>query len=161
MNHIYILLGSNLGNPISQLQKSIELLTARLGLPLQCSSIYESEAWGVTDQPIFYNQVILLETAFKASECLSICQEIENQLGRIRTVKWGARLIDIDILYYNNECIHTEDLQVPHPYLHQRNFTLVPLTEIAAEYIHPKFHLSNYTLLKQSTDTLKVKKVNS
>lgn len=156
LNTIYILLGANLKSPITQLESAQTLLNEKLGKIKASSSIYESEAWGIEDQPIFYNQVLMMETSFSAVDSLLICQEIENDLGRTREKKWGARLIDIDILYYNNEIIETESLKVPHPYLHLRNFTLVPLVEIAADYIHPLYQLTNKQLMINSKDNLKV-----
>ena len=156
LNTIYILLGANLNSPLKQLESACNLLNEKLGKIISLSSIYESEAWGIEDQPIFFNQVITLETHHNAYDSLLICQEIENNLGRIREKKWGARVIDIDILYYNNEIIDTETLQIPHPYLHLRNFTLIPLVEIAPDYIHPLFHSTNKQLMLDSKDNLKV-----
>ena len=161
MNKIYILLGANLGNPVHQLQKAQALLSEKLGQLLHASALYESEAWGVEDQPIFINQVLLLATEYSPQQCLAICQAIENELGRVRKEKWGARLIDIDILYYNSEIIQEPDLVIPHPYIQERKFTLMPLVEIAATYLHPKFQLRNEQLLLNCTDKLVVKKMNT
>ncbi|HLS36722.1 MAG TPA: 2-amino-4-hydroxy-6-hydroxymethyldihydropteridine diphosphokinase, partial [Sphingobacterium bovisgrunnientis] len=137
VNEIYILLGANLGDPITQLGKARELLKQKLGNLVKASSVYQSEAWGVEDQPIFLNQVLLIETDKSADESLLICQNIENELGRIRKEKWGARLIDIDILYFNSEIIDKPLLKIPHPYIQARKFTLQPLCEIANSYKHP------------------------
>lgn len=158
---IYILLGANLGDPISQLDQANQLLNSKVGKIIATSSIYESEAWGVEDQPVFYNQVLCIETLLQPTACLHICQEIELQLGRIREKKWGARIIDIDILYFNNDIIDTETLQVPHPYIHLRNFTLVPLVEIAPDYMHAKFNKTNAQLLLDTADNLNVKKIDN
>src|SRR5690606_13715016 len=98
---------------------------------------------GIEDQPIFLNEVILVETLLDASDVLVCCQKIESKLGRVRQQKWGARLIDIDILYFNDERIETPHLVVPHPYIHLRKFTLLPLCEIAEDYIHPLLQQSN------------------
>ncbi|MGN0004054.1 MAG: 2-amino-4-hydroxy-6-hydroxymethyldihydropteridine diphosphokinase [Sphingobacterium composti] len=160
MNTIYILLGANLGNPEEQLLKAIDLLNKRLGSVTKTSSLYESEAWGVEDQPAFLNQVIILTTNKKAQECLDICQEIEQELGRIRKEKWGARKIDIDILYFNSEIMDTPGLIIPHPYIQDRKFTLEPLFEIAPSYKHPKLNITNEQLLLNCTDNLNVKKIN-
>lgn len=105
------------------------------------------------------NQVILLETELSANKVLNEILKIEILLGRIRGQRWGSRIIDIDILYYNEDIIHTEDLQVPHPYIQERNFTLIPLVEIAEDYLHPIFKKSNKELLEESTDQLKVKTI--
>ncbi len=161
MNKIYILLGANLGNPVQQLQKAKALLSDKLGQLLHTSALYESEAWGVEDQPLFINQVLLLATDYTPQQCLALCLSIENELGRVRKEKWGARLIDIDILYYNSEIIQEPDLVIPHPYIQERKFTLMPLVEIAATYLHPKFQLSNEQLLLNCKDKLVVKKMNT
>ena len=159
MNDIYILLGANLGSPIEQLELAKNLLIENLGLLHNASSIYQSEAWGIEDQPIFYNQVLHLATSHDAISCLDICQQIENKLGRTREIKWGARLIDIDILYFNNDIIESERLHVPHRFIPQRNFTLVPLCEIAPNYLHPQLGLTNNELLVNCSDKLKVFKI--
>ncbi|WP_160068869.1 2-amino-4-hydroxy-6-hydroxymethyldihydropteridine diphosphokinase [Sphingobacterium bovisgrunnientis] len=159
VNEIYILLGANLGDPITQLGKARELLKQKLGNLVKASSVYQSEAWGVEDQPIFLNQVLLIETDKSADESLLICQNIENELGRIRKEKWGARLIDIDILYFNSEIIDKPLLKIPHPYIQDRKFTLQPLCEIANSYKHPKLNLTNEQLLLICKDNLEVVKI--
>ncbi|WP_409150861.1 2-amino-4-hydroxy-6-hydroxymethyldihydropteridine diphosphokinase [Sphingobacterium sp. BS-2] len=159
MNKVYLLLGANIGNPIKQLEDAKVEIEDRIGEITLQSKIYESEAWGVENQPVFLNQVILLETELSANKVLNEILKIEILLGRIRGQRWGSRIIDIDILYYNEDIIHTEDLQVPHPYIQERNFTLIPLVEIAEDYLHPIFKKSNKELLEESTDQLKVKTI--
>jgi len=159
VNEIYILLGANLGEPITQLEQAKKLLKQKLGYLFKASSIYQSEAWGVEDQPIFLNQVLLIETDKSADESLLICQNIENELGRIRKEKWGARLIDIDILYFNSEIIDKPLLKIPHPYIQDRKFTLQPLCEVANSYKHPKLNLTNEQLLLICKDNLEVVKI--
>ncbi|WP_313191162.1 2-amino-4-hydroxy-6-hydroxymethyldihydropteridine diphosphokinase [Sphingobacterium sp.] len=159
MNKVYLLLGANIGNPNKQLEDAKVEIEDRIGKITRQSKIYESEAWGVENQPVFLNQVILLETDFSANKVLNEILKIEILLGRIRGQRWGSRIIDIDILYYNDDIIHTEDLQVPHPYIQERNFTLIPLVEIAADYSHPIFKKSNKELLEESTDQLNVKTI--
>lgn len=159
MNKVYLLLGANIGNPNKQLEDAKVEIEDRIGRITRQSKIYESEAWGVENQPVFLNQVILLETDLSANKVLNEILKIEILLGRIRGQRWGSRIIDIDILYYNEDIIHTEDLQVPHPYIQERNFTLIPLVEIAAEYSHPIFKKSNKELLEESTDQLNVKTI--
>ncbi|MGX1640143.1 MULTISPECIES: 2-amino-4-hydroxy-6-hydroxymethyldihydropteridine diphosphokinase [Sphingobacterium] len=159
MNKVYLLLGANIGNPNKQLEDAKVEIEDRIGKITRQSKIYESEAWGVENQPVFLNQVILLETDFSANKVLNEILKIEILLGRIRGQRWGSRIIDIDILYYNEDIIHTEDLQVPHPYIQERNFTLIPLVEIAADYSHPIFKKSNKELLEESTDQLNVKTI--
>ena len=159
MNKVYLLLGANIGNPNKQLEDAKVEIEDRIGEITLQSKIYESEAWGVKNQPVFLNQVILLETELSANKVLNEILKIEILLGRIRGQRWGSRIIDIDILYYNEDIIHTEDLQVPHPYIQERNFTLIPLVEIAEDYLHPIFKKSNKELLEESTDQLKVKTI--
>lgn len=159
MNDVYLLLGANLGNPLEQIRSACIQIADLLGEIVGMSSIYESEAWGIEDQPPFYNQALLVNTTFSALETLHICQQIEQALGRVRKEKWGARVIDIDILYFNADVIHAIPLTVPHPHLHLRRFTLEPLSEIAGEYVHPTLHLTNSELLNACTDKLAVIKL--
>ncbi|MBD1434770.1 2-amino-4-hydroxy-6-hydroxymethyldihydropteridine diphosphokinase [Sphingobacterium sp. DN00404] len=156
MNKVFLLLGANLGNPATQLAKALEKIESQVGKIEVCSSLYESEAWGVTDQPTFLNQVALVSTSLPPLDILDTIQTIENNLGRVRLSKWGARVIDIDILYFNHDCIQHERLIVPHPYLPDRRFVLVPLSEIAPSFTHPKLGLTTIDLLTQCEDSLDV-----
>ena len=134
---VYLLLGSNLGNRKEILDKAIKLLSQRVGVVILQSKDYETSPWGVTDQPDFLNLVVSIQTKLKPLQILEITQSIENQLGRIRKEKWGARLIDIDVLFYGNEIIDEPNLKIPHPLLQERDFTLSPLAEIAPDFVHP------------------------
>lgn len=125
----------------------------------QKSSVYETAAWGYTDQPAFYNQVIVLQTTLSATELLSCILDIEKKCGRIRKEKMGPRTVDIDILLFNNEIIHEETLTVPHPALAQRRFALVPLNEVAPDYIHPVLKKTISAMLKDCHDELFVHKI--
>jgi 2-amino-4-hydroxy-6-hydroxymethyldihydropteridine diphosphokinase len=158
MNRAYILLGTNMGNKMAHMQMAIEQMNMQNIFLLQQSSIYKTAAWGNTNQDDFYNQVIAVETELSAEILLQTLLEIETKMGRTRNQKWEARIIDLDILYFNNEIIDTENLKVPHPYLHVRNFTLIPLTEIAANYIHPIFNKTNAELLANCSDGSEVVK---
>ncbi|WP_057490198.1 2-amino-4-hydroxy-6-hydroxymethyldihydropteridine diphosphokinase [Streptococcus orisasini] len=147
MTLVYLSLGSNIENREAYLEKALtslaELPRTRL---LAQSAVYETAAWGKTDQADFLNLTCQLESDLSPQELLQSCQRIEQQLGRIRHEHWGPRTIDIDILFYGHQIINKEDLQVPHPYLQERAFVLVPLNDIASSFIHP--------LLKQSIANL-------
>lgn len=134
---VYLLLGSNLGNRKEILDKAIEMLSQKIGVIISQSKDYETKPWGVTDQPDFLNLAISVYTTLKPLEILEQTQAIENQLGRVRKEKWGARLIDIDMMFYGNEIIDEPNLKVPHPLMQERDFALIPLAEIAPDFVHP------------------------
>src|SRR6478609_4150733 len=137
MSRVFLLLGSNLGNAELHLKDATEAIRIQAGLIIQASSIYSTKAWGKTDQPDFLNQVIEISCDQTPHELLGLLLKIEIDLGRVRKEKWGARLIDIDILFFDNEHILESDLKIPHPEIANRRFTLVPLAEIAPDLIHP------------------------
>ncbi len=154
MNGIYLLLGSNLGDRLDNLRIAIRLLQREKIKILNESSIYETEPWGTRDQPWFYNAVLQIETSFKENELLAVCLKVEEEMGRKRSEKWGARLIDIDILYYKDSVVESDNLTIPHPGIKDRRFTLMPLSEIAGEETHPVFGKSQVILLSKCTDEL-------
>lgn len=158
MNVVYLSLGSNQGDRMQWIQKAIVLLNENCGPIIKMSSIYETAAWGLTEQPNFLNMVVELETTKAATELLTEIHHIEHLLGRQREVKWGQRTLDIDILLFNDEIIDLPGLSVPHPYLHQRLFTLKPLAEIAAGFVHPRLNKSIGELLLDTHDDLGVVK---
>ncbi|MGL4953092.1 MAG: 2-amino-4-hydroxy-6-hydroxymethyldihydropteridine diphosphokinase [Culicoidibacterales bacterium] len=132
----FLALGSNLGDSKGYLQTAIQRLNTEKQLTvIQVSSVYRTPPWGKLDQPDFYNCVIEIETTLTAHELLTVCQQIELELHRQRDEVWGPRTLDIDIAWYDNQAICTADLIVPHPYLYQRAFVLVPLAEIAIEFV--------------------------
>lgn len=137
LQQIYLSLGANLGNREANLQQAIELIKERLGEVIAISSFIETAAWGKTDQPDFLNLALQVATKHSPLVALSIIQEIEHQLGRERKEKWGARLIDIDIIFWENQLISEVQLTVPHPLMHERTFVLIPMAEIAPEMEHP------------------------
>ncbi|WP_246229372.1 2-amino-4-hydroxy-6-hydroxymethyldihydropteridine diphosphokinase [Sphingobacterium shayense] len=161
MNNVFLLLGANIGEPAQQLKDALQEINETVGKITLCSSIYETEAWGVTDQPKFLNQVIKTETSLSPLEVLDEIHRIEEKLGRIRLAKWGARVIDVDILYFNEMTIEHEQLIVPHLHLADRKFALIPLCEIAPEYIHPVLQISNAEILKLCNDPLNVYRYQS
>ena len=158
MQGIYILLGTNLGDREENLAQA-KHLAVREGVRLLAeSAIYETAAWGIEDQPGFLNQVIKVETSLSPEALLETLLSIEAEMGRVRKVKWGERLIDLDILYYHDEVIDSEDLSVPHPGIPDRRFTLVPLVELAADEVHPTLNKTQSQLLEICPDELEVKR---
>lgn len=156
MNKLYLLLGGNQGNTEQILQSAYELIKLKIGTVTAVSPVYETAAWGKTDQPNFLNQAIEVHTNLSAFEILEQTQQIENQLGRQRNEHWGQRTLDIDILFLNSEVINTGNLRIPHPEIQNRRFALVPLNAISPEYIHPISELSVARLLELCPDNLPV-----
>jgi len=136
MSIAYLGLGTNLGDRKENLSKAIEAISLKMSISKQ-SSLYETTAWGYTDQPDFLNQVIQVETELSPLRLLNFLKKTELKLGRVENFRYGPRLIDIDILFYDDLVITTSRLQIPHPMLPERAFVLVPLNEIAPGYIHP------------------------
>jgi 2-amino-4-hydroxy-6-hydroxymethyldihydropteridine diphosphokinase len=153
---VYLLLGSNLGNRLQVLNLAADRIGSAVGTVVRTSGIYETAPWGVTDQPAFLNQVLALQTKHAPEEVLRLVLDIEHELGRVRYERWGARVIDIDILFYNDLVQDTARLTVPHPRLHERRFTLIPLAEIAPDFIHPVFNQPLTSLLSVCPDDSEV-----
>jgi 2-amino-4-hydroxy-6-hydroxymethyldihydropteridine diphosphokinase len=149
---VFLLLGANLGEREATLKQAVQLLSERIAPVTAESQLYETAPWGVIDQPAFLNQVIQIETELSPKKVLEQTLSIEKQLGRERRLRWGARVIDIDILYYADLISEDSDLHLPHPRLHERRFTLVPLAEIAPDFIHPVLKKTNQELLERCTD---------
>ncbi|MBW4890723.1 2-amino-4-hydroxy-6-hydroxymethyldihydropteridine diphosphokinase [Mucilaginibacter sp. HMF5004] len=140
MNNVYLLLGSNLGNRETYLQKAADEIAAAIAPIAKSSSIHQTAAWGKTDEPDYLNQVLMLKTDMPAQDILQTILVIELLMGRERKEKWGSRTIDIDILLYGDEIISEPGLIVPHPQLHKRKFAMEPLIEIAPKLVHPIFN---------------------
>lgn len=158
-NVVYLLTGSNVGYSLSNLNQAMCLIEEQVGSVEQASSVYKTAPWGNTNQQDFYNQVLCVRTVFTAAEVLQKVLSVETQMGRKRMEKWGPRIIDIDVLLFNNDVIAEYDLIVPHPFMHQRKFTLVPLNELAPQLIHPKLNNTIHQLLEACADDSLVEKL--
>lgn len=160
MASLYLLLGANLGDPKKQLAAAVQAIQEEIGPIVQKSSIYVTESWGTEEkQPDYLNQVLAVQSDLSALEVLQKTQRIEEKLGRVRLKKWEARVIDIDILFYEDTIIDHPDLKIPHPFFQARNFAMVPMNEIAPNFIHPVFNKNIIELLRESSDKLAVKMI--
>ena len=158
MNDAYLLIGGNIGDRQENLKLAKNLVAKYCGKIVKSSSLYETAAWGKTDQPPFLNQAIEIETSLAARELMEAVLAVENKMGRERKEKYGPRIIDIDVLFFNDERYDDLFLKVPHPDMQNRRFVLVPLEEIAANVQHPILKKSIRQLLKECPDRLQVKK---
>ena len=155
MGDIYLLLGTNLGDRENNLQVAKEQLTAHQLTIKQESSIYETAAWGIEDQPSFLNQVVIVDSDKNPERILIIINIIEGLMGRVRNEKWAQRLIDIDILYYGDMVVDKPRLKIPHPEIQNRRFTLAPLVELASDFKHPINGKTQLEMLDECPDKLK------
>lgn len=139
MAFVYLGLGTNLGNKEVNLNRAIQLINLEIGETLNISSFYRSEPWGYRSENEFLNAVILISSELTPTDILLSVKKIEKKMGRLKKTShsYQDRIIDIDILLYNNEVILLPDLQIPHPLLHKRDFVLNPLEEIAPDLLHP------------------------
>ncbi len=149
-------LGSNLGNRKKNLDSAISHLKSKAGSIVKASEVYESEPWGLKNQNFYLNQVIELKTSMSPKNLLKCCKSIENKMGRSRSIKWGERNIDIDILYFSEIILNEDNLTIPHPLIQERKFVLVPLNELSKNFIHPIFKKTNHEILKNSKDNSKI-----
>lgn len=161
MNKVVLLLGSNMGDRHFNLEKASVEINREFGKISRHSSVYETAAWGNTNQKKFLNQVVILSSALPAEEMMKRIISMEEKMGRIRKEKWEPRIIDIDILFFNDEVISTPNVIVPHPGLHERKFTLKPLAELIPGFIHPVLRKSIAELLEELNDPLEVTKISN
>ncbi len=152
----YLLIGSNKGDRKTFLAQAVEKIHRMVGRVTQKSKLYETQAWGVTNQSDFINQAVAVETSLNPHKLLEQILKIENEMGRERTTKWAERTIDIDILLYDNFVVNEPNLVIPHPELPKRNFALIPLMEIAGEFEHPVLGLTIEDIYMESKDPLDV-----
>ncbi|MCZ8022292.1 MAG: 2-amino-4-hydroxy-6-hydroxymethyldihydropteridine diphosphokinase [Cyclobacteriaceae bacterium] len=154
---IFLSLGTNLGDRLKNLRTCLVNLKQE-GIELRkVSSVYETAAWGNLHQNAYLNMAVGFHTEKEPTQLLETCQAIEIALGRIRKEKWGPRVIDVDIILFEDRIISSPALQIPHPLFAQRKFVLLPLAEIAADFIEPKSNKSIAELLRQCDDSLEVK----
>lgn len=140
-------------------QNTKRLIVSEIGYVIQSSSLYETESWGFESE-LFSNQVLIVETELLPNELLSAAKGIEKLMGRTRNSEnYEARPMDIDVLFYDDMILHTNDLTIPHPRIAERRFVLEPLSEIAPQKKHPVTGLTVYEMLKSCTDRLCVKKI--
>lgn len=156
MKRVVILGGSNLGDREANLEKAEALIAQEVGEIFRKSSLYETEPWGMKDQPAFLNYVIIVQSELLPDVILQKLLSIEEQLGRKRTEKWAPRLIDLDILFYDDIIFQSDHLMIPHPFIQERRFTLLPLCELMPEFVHPQSGLTIGQLLDQCQDDSKV-----
>jgi len=161
MNKIFLITGGNIGDRKKNLQTAANAIEENIGNIIKSSSIYETEAWGNTDQAAFYNQVHIVESKLAAKEIMNKILAIEKKMGRIRTIKNAARIIDIDILFFNNEIINDPILTIPHKEISNRRFVLMPLSELDPDLVHPVLNLSINKLLSICKDPLNVTRLET
>jgi len=160
MNHIFLGIGTNMGNREDNLREAVTQIGLSIGEILKVSSVFETEPWGFEAENNFLNMAVEALTAHTPSGVLGAILMIEAQLGRIRTEKqYSSRIIDIDILFFDDLIMDEITLKIPHPFLHERKFVLVPLNEIAPDFIHPVLKKSIGSLLKSCEDPCEIRKI--
>ncbi|MEZ4910154.1 MAG: 2-amino-4-hydroxy-6-hydroxymethyldihydropteridine diphosphokinase [Saprospiraceae bacterium] len=156
MHHYWLHLGSNEGDRKKNILKAIEAIRNSVGDVISQSNLFETEPWGLKDQPYFINVAIEITSSKSPEDVLKLTKVIESELGRKTTVKWGQRCIDIDILYCDDLIITSEKIQIPHPELYHRNFVLIPMMEISGDKVDPQKHMTIDDIYLESTDSSEV-----
>lgn len=155
---VFLLTGSNIGDKASFLWFAVYQISKNVGTILNTSAIYETEPWGVKNQPVYFNQAIQLETLLSPTELLLALKNIEKDAGRLPDTHMQPRVLDIDILLIDDLVIHKDHLKIPHPQLINRNFAIIPLRELAPDRIHPTLNKTITQLAQKTGDSLKVEK---
>lgn len=148
MAQVYLAIGSNLGDRLENLALAIKTLEPRIHVR-RSSSVYQTAPWGYAEQPAFLNQVVEAETLLSPLRLLNQLKRIEKQIGREKTFRYGPRVVDLDILFYDDLVRHTKCLKIPHPRLQERAFVLVPMAEIAPDFLHPVLNVTICALLAE------------
>ncbi len=149
MHKVVIAIGTNLGNRKENIEKAIEKIRENKITVEKVSSIYETAPYGYTEQPAFLNCALLGETVLSPRELLETLLAIEKEMGRVRKIHWGPRIIDLDIIFYDDLVINEPDLKIPHPDMQNREFVLKPISEIAPCFVHPVFCETVKTLYEE------------
>lgn len=158
MKHtVYIALGTNMGDRLDNLQAALRSLPTAVTVTDE-SPVYETPPWGYEDQPAFLNMVVTGETSLEPEALLTYLKQLEAKLGRESNFRWGPRLIDLDILFYDDLVLDTPPLVIPHPRLHERAFVLVPLADVAPQFVHPVFQQEVNKFLSE-IDTQGIKRI--
>jgi 2-amino-4-hydroxy-6-hydroxymethyldihydropteridine diphosphokinase len=161
MAKLFLLLGGNLGDKRAVFEKALKLVESMVGSIVKYSSVYETEPWGFESDDLFWNQAVIVETDLDPQAVLLQTQLIEKKLGRVRhSGQYSSRLIDLDLLFYDDQIIKNDELEIPHPRIAERRFVLQPLVEISPEFIHPTFNKTIAQLLNACPDRLIVKKLS-
>lgn len=159
MHTVVILQGTNLGDRQRNLEFSESCISEKIGSVISSSSIYETAPWGKTDQSSFLNRILLVKTVLKPERVLETLLAIESMMGRERLEKWEPRIIDLDIIFFDDMVYKSDDLELPHPYIQQRRFTLEPLNELMPFFVHPVFKVTVAELLASCKDVSAVKRL--
>jgi len=156
VHQAYLILGTNMGKRAALLQKANLYIKKLAGEIAHASNIYETAAWGHIEQAAYLNQVLEIQTTLAPKDLLAQLLSIEDKMGRVRTQRYGPRLIDIDILFYKNTIVNEKDISIPHLQIAKRRFVLVPMVELNADFIHPTLKKSMQQLLNECSDPLEV-----
>ncbi len=160
MNLVYLGLGSNIKDKRKNLESALDELEKVFSIS-SVSSLYESKPWGYIKQDNFYNAVVLLKVDIEPLKLFSILKGIESKFGRKKEIKWGPRVLDIDLLLYNNEVIDMPNLKIPHPFISERAFVLLPLLELSPGLINPQNKISFHEDLVRLKGNQEIKKIAS
>ena len=156
-DQVFLQLGSNMGDRVYYLNQAKRYIADEIGSIVSESRVYESAPWGVNNQKHYLNEVIEVNTVDDPYNLLKKILHIEKKIGRVRERKWSSRIIDIDIIFYSNVIINEKNLIIPHEYMHERNFVLQPLNDIASDFVHPILKNTVNKIMKECNDKNEIK----